>query len=138
MSNYGVKVKTKDSKRAQWLTSDGGLTRLLLHAAMAPQERAEAYALDIAESNPEVVEWARAEPVPGTGGIVMDAPTIDGGRWAFFNDDEVLAIHNAAWVEDQEYGMSESMREMMPRIEAELNARGWTRAARLSGRKEVR
>lgn len=63
MGTYGVKVKTKDSKRAQWLTSDGGLTRLLIHAAMADEARAEAYAKDITESNPDVVEWARAEAV---------------------------------------------------------------------------
>lgn len=61
-----------------------------------------------------------------------------GGRWAFVTDDEILAIHNAAWVEDQEYGMSDTMRQMMPEIERQLDARGWTQAARYKGRKENR
>mgnify|MGYP001573974448 CR=1 FL=1 len=63
MDTHGVKVKTTESKRAQWLTSDGGLTSKLLHAALATPERAEAYARDIAESNAGRVEWARAEAV---------------------------------------------------------------------------
>lgn len=63
MGTHGVKVKTADSKRARWLTSDGCLTTKLLHAALADPERAEAYARDIAAGNPGRVEWARAEAV---------------------------------------------------------------------------
>lgn len=59
-----------------------------------------------------------------------------GGRWAFFTDSELLAIHSAAWTEDAEYGMSEPLCEMMPEIERQLDARGWTHKARYSGRKE--
>lgn len=58
-------------------------------------------------------------------------------RWALFTDAEILDIHNAAWVEDQEYGMGEMLRVMLPDIEDNLNARGWTHEARRSGRKEL-
>lgn len=58
---HGVKVKTFDSKRAQWLTSKGNLTSKRLHAAMSTSERAADYAKDIEESNPKIAEWARPE-----------------------------------------------------------------------------
>lgn len=63
MGTHGVKIKVAGSKRAAWLTSDGGLTRLLIHAILTSPERAADYATDLVESNPGVVEWARAERV---------------------------------------------------------------------------
>lgn len=63
METHGVKVKTKDHGRARWLTSSGGLTGKIIHAALATPERAEEFAVDIQESNPDVVEWARSEAV---------------------------------------------------------------------------
>lgn len=70
----------------------------------------------------------------GCGGNMDDL----GGRWEFFTDEELLAIHGAAWVEDQEYGMSEPMTTMMPDIEKHLDHRGWTQQARYNGKKEQR
>lgn len=60
---HGVKVKTNDHGRARWLTPSGGLTGKVIHAALAEPAKAEAYAKDIKESNPDVVEWARAEAI---------------------------------------------------------------------------
>lgn len=63
MGTHGVKIKTNDHGRARWLTNEGGLTSKKIHAALATSERAEDFAKDIAESNPDVVEWARAERI---------------------------------------------------------------------------
>jgi hypothetical protein len=61
--NHGVKVKTKDHGRARWLTPGAGLNGLRLHAALFTEEGAKHTAEDLVESNPGVVEWARAEAV---------------------------------------------------------------------------
>jgi hypothetical protein len=63
MGTHGVLVKTTDYPRARWLTSDGGLTTKRFHAAMAEEDRAKAFAEDIAENNKPLVEWAKPAPV---------------------------------------------------------------------------
>ena len=50
---YAVKIKTHDSKVFQFLTPDGYLTRLRIHAGMSTKENAEAVAARLAD-NPVV------------------------------------------------------------------------------------
>ena len=60
---HGVKVKTTDHGRARWLTPDLGLTGKVIHAGLSTPEAAERVAAELVESNPSLVEWARAEAI---------------------------------------------------------------------------
>lgn len=53
---HAVKVRLKDTKQFQFLTSDGGLNRLRIHAALSTPERCAEYAANILKDNPDVVE----------------------------------------------------------------------------------